>query len=173
MAICLPGMASRVKRAPTSATRPAPLVMTTNWITSRIAKTISPTISDPPTTKWPKVSITLPAYPSRRTSRVALTFRARRNRVSTRITAGKAANSSGPCTNIAVSSTSSATVMLMAMRMSSTRAGSGTTSMTTMKTMPTGTPSCVSRLMSKGIAFHTDARSRCAFLARQTPSLAS
>ena len=25
-------MASRVKRAPTSATRPAPLVMTTNWI---------------------------------------------------------------------------------------------------------------------------------------------
>ena len=38
MAICLPGMASRVKRAPTSATRPAPLVMTTNWMTTRIRK---------------------------------------------------------------------------------------------------------------------------------------
>ena len=61
MAICLPGIASRVKRAPTSATRPAPLVMTTNWMTSRIAKTIRPTISEPPTTKWPKVSMTLPA----------------------------------------------------------------------------------------------------------------
>ena len=44
-----------------SATRPAPLVMTTNWITSRIANTIRPTISEPPTTKWPNVSITLPA----------------------------------------------------------------------------------------------------------------
>ena len=61
MAICLPGMASRVKRAPTSATRPAPLVMTTNWMTSRITKTTRPTTSEPPTTKWPKVSMTLPA----------------------------------------------------------------------------------------------------------------
>ena len=32
MAICLPGMASRVKRAATSLTRWAPLVMTTNWM---------------------------------------------------------------------------------------------------------------------------------------------
>ena len=38
IAICLPGMASRVKRAPTSATRPAPLVITTNWMTIRIRK---------------------------------------------------------------------------------------------------------------------------------------
>ena len=61
IAICLPGIASSVKRAPTSATRPAPLVITTNWITTRIAKTMMPTISEPPMTKWPKVSITLPA----------------------------------------------------------------------------------------------------------------
>ena len=33
IAICLPGIASSVKRAPTSATRPAPFVTTTNWIT--------------------------------------------------------------------------------------------------------------------------------------------
>ena len=41
MLICLPGMASRVKRAATSAMRPAPLVMTTKLITTRIRKTIS------------------------------------------------------------------------------------------------------------------------------------
>ncbi len=45
MAICLPGMASRVKRAATSATRSAPLVMTTNWMTTRIRKTTRPTTS--------------------------------------------------------------------------------------------------------------------------------
>src|SRR3712207_8218140 len=45
---------SRVKRAPTSATRPAPLVMTTNWMIVRITKITRPTISEPPITKWPK-----------------------------------------------------------------------------------------------------------------------
>src|SRR3954465_13949534 len=79
MAICLPGIASRVKRAATSATRPAPLVMTTNWMTTRITKITSPTTSDPPTTKWPKDSITLPAKPSSSTSRGALTLSASRN----------------------------------------------------------------------------------------------
>ena len=43
MAICLPGMASRVKRAETSATQPAPLVMTTKLITVRMRKTTIPT----------------------------------------------------------------------------------------------------------------------------------
>jgi hypothetical protein len=38
MAICLPGMASSVKRAATSATRPAPLVMTTKLMITRIVK---------------------------------------------------------------------------------------------------------------------------------------
>ena len=61
MAICLPGMASRVKRAPTSATRSAPLVMTTNWMTTRIRKMTRPTTSEPPTTKCPNASMTLPA----------------------------------------------------------------------------------------------------------------
>ena len=36
MAICLPGIASRTKRAPTSATRSEPLAMTTNWMIVRI-----------------------------------------------------------------------------------------------------------------------------------------
>ena len=45
-AICLPGKASRVKRAATSATRPAPLVITTNWMTIRIRNTTRPTRTD-------------------------------------------------------------------------------------------------------------------------------
>ena len=151
MDICLPGIASRVNRAPTSATRPAPLVMTTNWMTSRIANTIRPTISEPPTTKWPKVSITLPAYPSMSTSRVALTLSASRNSVITRTTAGNAAKSRGRCTNIAVSRISSAAVMLTAISRSSTSAGSGTTSITTIMTMPSGTTSCLVRFRGTGL----------------------
>ena len=54
MLICLPGIASRVNRAATSLTRPAPLVMTTYWITTRIRKTTMPTTVLPPTTTFPK-----------------------------------------------------------------------------------------------------------------------
>jgi len=43
MAICLPGMASNVKRAATSAMRPAPLVMTTKLMITRMAKITMPT----------------------------------------------------------------------------------------------------------------------------------
>ena len=42
MAICLPGIASNVKRAATSATRPAPLVMTTKLMITRMANTMMP-----------------------------------------------------------------------------------------------------------------------------------
>ncbi len=61
MAICLPGMASRVNRAATSATRPAPLVITTKWMTIKIRKTTRPTRTEPPMTKCPKLSMTMPA----------------------------------------------------------------------------------------------------------------
>ncbi|EXI76711.1 MAG: hypothetical protein AW07_00110 [Candidatus Accumulibacter sp. SK-11] len=43
IAICLPGIASRVKRAATSATLPAPLVMTMKLMITRIVNTTSPT----------------------------------------------------------------------------------------------------------------------------------
>jgi len=43
MAICLPGMASRMKRAETSAMRPAPLVITTKLMMVRMANTTMPT----------------------------------------------------------------------------------------------------------------------------------
>ena len=78
IAICLPGIASRVKRAATSATRPAPFVMTTNWITTRIRKTTRPTTTLPPTTNEPNAWMTLPASPCSRISRVTLTLIASR-----------------------------------------------------------------------------------------------
>ncbi len=52
--ICLPGMASRVKRAPTSATRSEPFEMTMNWMMVRMKKMTAPTTRLPATTKLPK-----------------------------------------------------------------------------------------------------------------------
>ena len=43
MDICLPGMASKVKRAFTSETRPAPLVTTMKLMIIKIAKMMKPT----------------------------------------------------------------------------------------------------------------------------------
>ncbi len=43
MAICFPGIASRVKRAATSAMRPAPLVITTKLMITRMTNTTIPT----------------------------------------------------------------------------------------------------------------------------------
>ena len=79
IAICLPGMASRVKRAPTSATRPAPFVTTTNLMTMRMRKMTRPTTTLPPTTNSPNALTTWPASPWSRMSRVTLTLIARRN----------------------------------------------------------------------------------------------
>jgi hypothetical protein len=140
MAICLPGMASRVNRAATSATRPAPLVMTTNWMTMRITKMISPTTIDPPTTKWPNDSMTWPANPCSSTSRVALTLSASRNIVAMSSREGKIEKSSGRVTYMLTSRISTAPVMLTAMSRSRSTVGSGTMSMTTMNTIAAGTP---------------------------------
>ena len=61
MAICLPGMASRVNRAATSATRSAPLVMTMNCTSTIIRKMTTPTTILPPVMRLPKFWITVPA----------------------------------------------------------------------------------------------------------------
>ena len=58
MAICLPGMASRVKRAATSAIRPEPLVMTMKLTKTKMAKTITPMMKLPCIIKAPKAAIT-------------------------------------------------------------------------------------------------------------------
>ena len=94
MAICLPGMASRVKRAPTSATRPAPFVMTTNWMTTRIRKMMRPTTTLPPTTKSPNAVTTWPASPCSRISRVTETLMASRKSVVSSRRLGKEEKSS-------------------------------------------------------------------------------
>ena len=54
IAICLPGSASSVKRAATSATRSAPLEITMNCTSVRITKITAPTTRLPATTKPPK-----------------------------------------------------------------------------------------------------------------------
>ena len=146
IAICLPGIASRVNRAPTSATRAAPLVTTVSWITIRIANTTRPMISELPITMCPNASITCPAKPSRSTSRVALTFSASRNSVATSTTVGNTANSSGLRTCIEISSTIRLAAMLTEISTSSTNAGSGTTIITTTTTTATGTARRVNRL---------------------------
>ena len=61
IAICLPGMASRWKRAATSAMRPEPLVMTTKFTITRMMKTMMPMTKLPLITKLPKASMTWPA----------------------------------------------------------------------------------------------------------------
>ncbi|AIJ87133.1 Uncharacterised protein [Brucella melitensis] len=58
MAICLPGIASSVKRAPTSAIRVAPLVMTRKLTMMRMAKTTRPITKSPPITNCEKPWIT-------------------------------------------------------------------------------------------------------------------
>ena len=61
MAICLPGMASRVNRAETSATRSEPLVMTMNCTRTMMRKMTRPTTTSPWMTNSPKVLTTSPA----------------------------------------------------------------------------------------------------------------
>ncbi len=61
MDICLPGMASRVNLAPTSATRSAPFAITRNCTMVKIRKTTAPTTKLPPRAKSPKVKIISPA----------------------------------------------------------------------------------------------------------------
>ena len=61
IAICRPGIASRVNRAVTSEMRTAPWLMTMNWIAISTRKTTMPTTKLPPTTNWPNAMITWPA----------------------------------------------------------------------------------------------------------------
>ena len=61
IASCLPGIPSSAKRAPTSAMRPAPLVMTMKLTISSTPKTTSPRNTDPPMMNMAKPSITCPA----------------------------------------------------------------------------------------------------------------
>ena len=58
IAICLPGMASKWKRAATSAMRPEPFVMTTKFTITRMMNTMMPMTKLPLITKLPKAWMT-------------------------------------------------------------------------------------------------------------------
>ncbi len=147
MAICLPGMPSKVKRAATSATRPAPLVITMNWITMIMRNTTRPTMTEPPITKCPKEETTLPALACRSTWRVTLTLSARRNMVAISKREGNTEKSSARFTYMLVSRMITAPTRFRVIRTSMSWVGKGTTSITTTQTIAVGTPTKVKRLL--------------------------
>ena len=142
IAICLPGMESRVNRAATSAIRPEPLVITTKFTITRMANTITPITTLPCMTKAPKAWMTSPAAsvpsaPFERISRVEAILRPRRRRVVINSTAGKAENSSGRLMKSAVISTRTAIEIEIASARSSSMLGIGRINITRMPRMPT------------------------------------
>ncbi len=130
IAICLPGMASRVKRAPTSAMRVAPLVITRKFTTTRIRNTTMPMTKSPDIRKLEKPAITMPAartpsWPSARMSRVVAIDSARRIIVAISRTVGKAENSSGLSIHRATIRMRTASAMEKARPMSIRKVGIG------------------------------------------------
>ena len=145
IAICLPGMASKWKRAATSAIRPEPLVMTTKFTITRIVKTMMPMTKLPPITNRPNASMTWPAaavpsWPWARMSRVEARLSASRNMVAIKRMVGKAENSSGAWMNNEVISTSTENVIEIASEKSSRSGGSGRMRTIRMAIMPTASP---------------------------------
>jgi len=144
MAICRPGSPSSMNRAATSLIRVAPLVMTTNWITTRMAKRIAPTTTWSPATNSPNARITPPAASSRdvpplvRISRVVATLSTSRVRVVVRRIVGKALKSCGVRIVSVVRSTITARVRLADWSRSSTAGGTGTTNTRIAPTIVTG-----------------------------------
>ncbi len=132
MDICLPGNASRVKRAATSATRSEPLVMTRKLTTVRIRKITRPTARLPPTTKLPNASTICPASPWSRINRVVATESARRNKVVSSSTAGNEEKASGRGRYNDSTISRQEMQMLMAISTSTTEVGNGRISMNTM-----------------------------------------
>ena len=129
IAICLPGIASRVNLAVTSDTRSEPLLITMNWINIRIIKMITPMTRSPPPTNSPKVSTTLPALPSRRISLVEEVFSAIRKIVVNNSMVGKNDISSTSLLNMVANRTVNAMEILTASNISRSQAGIGTINM--------------------------------------------
>ena len=146
MAICLPGNASNVNRAATSAMRFDPLVMTVKFTTRRIRNTTPPTIKLPPTANFPNVSITCPAAPVpspplSRISRVVATFRPNLNKVVISNSDGNTEKSSGRSSDNPTSRINTETPMFSASNMSRTSGGSGRIRIArTLSTAPANSP---------------------------------
>ncbi len=134
MASCLPGMPSRAKRAPTSAMRPAPLVMTMKLTISSTPKTTRPRNTEPPMMNMAKPSITCPAawvpvWPWPMISLVEETFSDSRSIRLASSTVGKAEKSSGRWMKSVMVKIRIASAKEQASPMSSTHEGIGSTIM--------------------------------------------
>ena len=134
MASCLPGMPSSAKRAPTSAMRPAPLVMTMKLTISSTPKTTRPRNTEPPMMNMAKPSITLPAawvpvWPWPMISLVEETLSDSRSISEASRIVGKAEKSSGRWMNSVMVKIRIASANDAASPMSSTHAGIGSTIM--------------------------------------------
>ena len=128
MAICLPGMASRVNRAATSETRSAPLVTTIICTSTIIRKMMKPRTIFPWVIMLPKDWMTAPALPLLpRICRVVEIFSPNRNRVVISSRDGKMEKSSASATVMVMTRMSMDREMLTTSRMSSSWVGRGTT----------------------------------------------
>ncbi len=164
IAICLPGMASRWKRAATSAMRPEPLVMTTKFTITRIANTMMPMTKLPPITKLPKASMTWPAasvpsWPRDRISRVEARLSESRSMVEISSTVGNAENSSGAWMNSDVIRIRIDSVIEIARNRSRMTGGKGRISTTRMVRMPNASAMSPRRRMAP-ISLKLGTRSR-------------
>ena len=144
MAICLPGIESKAKRAETSATRPEPLVITTKLMMVIKMKMTTPTVKLPPMRNLPKASITLPAasvpeWPSNNTMREEATFSDKRMSVVTSNRVGKDTKSLKFLMFRAAINTMMAMPMLSVNNMSKSSGGRGTSIITRMSKTMTGT----------------------------------
>src|SRR5579884_210950 len=125
MAICFPGIASRVKRAATSAMRLAPVLITTNWTIMRMRNITKPTTGFPAMTTAPKAPARAPAAPSSRMSRARATLMARRTTAPSSSRVGKTENSSGSVVYMAATRTTTDPASDPAIRRSMTQGARG------------------------------------------------
>src|SRR6478609_11957522 len=107
----------------------------------KIMKTTKPTNGLPPITKWPNVSTTPPASPVPKIERVVDTFKPNRNSVRTSSKDGNTDSSKGSFIFMETSSTSSASGMLIMIKILNNHDGNVIISMTIMTTSPTTTGS--------------------------------
>jgi len=135
MLICLPGMASSVNRADTSATRPAPLVMTMKLMMVRMMKMTTPTMKLPCTTNCPNAVMRLPASPWVRMARVVAMLSPSRKSVTKRSRVGKTLKSVGRLILAISMMISTEIAMLRLSRASIIQVGRGKTRMKTMPIM--------------------------------------
>jgi len=136
IAICLPGIASSTNRAATSLILPAPFVITTNWMTTRIRNITIPTTRVPPATKLPNVRMISPALACVRISLVEATFRDNLNRVTKSKSEGKVDSSRGSFVASVMKRTAIASEILPARSTSINWVGSGIRSVVRTVTRP-------------------------------------